>query len=223
MGWFGFGGSASYGVRSAVTNRAWRIAMVLEPATRRQEASKFGQAFCEQFGPAAWMWSRSALARACGVEASTWGAKPGRTVRAAATNAATATAERALIMTVPCHWALAARFVALTDTKRPFRDVFAKLENGFIPPEFCFVANRATKQCRPALETSEAPKWFGRLQNIKMRAFAAARGTRAGLPGRPGRGRRGLCPVSRFIPAHSTPSPTAIRTWSGTPSCCVTG
>src|SRR4030088_262776 len=105
-----------YGVRSAVTSRASRI-VVLVPATRRQEASKFGQAFCEQFGPAAWMSSRSALARACGVEASTWGAKPGRTVRAAATNAATATAERALIMTVPCHWALAARFVALTDTK----------------------------------------------------------------------------------------------------------
>src|SRR5467141_2036633 len=40
---------APYGVRSAVTSRACLI-MVLLPATRRQEASKFGQAFCEQLG-----------------------------------------------------------------------------------------------------------------------------------------------------------------------------
>ncbi len=40
-----------YGVRSAVTSRASRI-MILEPAARRQEASKFGQACCEQFPPA---------------------------------------------------------------------------------------------------------------------------------------------------------------------------
>src|SRR3981189_1126654 len=91
-----------YGVRSAVTSRASRI-MVLVPATCRQEASKFGQAFCEQFGPVVWMSSRSALARACGTLASTCGAKPGRTVSAAATNAAIAIAESALIMTVPCH------------------------------------------------------------------------------------------------------------------------
>src|SRR5664279_6187547 len=94
----------AYGVRSAVTSRASRI-MVLEPATRRQEASKFGQAFCEQFGPRLWMSSRSPFARACGTLASTCGAKPGRTVSAAATNAAIAMAESALIMTVPCHWA----------------------------------------------------------------------------------------------------------------------
>jgi hypothetical protein len=36
--------------------------------------------------------------------ASTWGAKPGRRVRAAAVAAAITTAEKALIMTVPC-WA----------------------------------------------------------------------------------------------------------------------
>src|SRR5258708_18967974 len=151
--------------------------MVLAPATRRQEASKLGQAFCEQFGPTVWISSRSALARACGVEASTCGAKPGRTVSAAATNAATAMAERALIMTVPCHYAFAARFVALTDTKRPFRDVFARSENGFIPPEFCFVADGGTKQCQPAQETHAARKWFRRLRNIKTGAFAAAPGT----------------------------------------------
>src|ERR1700730_13274463 len=95
---------APYGVRSAVTSRASRI-RVLEPATRRQEASKFGQAFCEQLGPTAWISSRSPLARACGTLASTCGAKPGRTASAAATNAAIAKAESDLIMTVPCHWA----------------------------------------------------------------------------------------------------------------------
>ena len=100
--------AAPYGVRSAVTSRASRI-MVLVPATRRQEASKFGQACCEQSRPTGRMSSRSPLARACGTLASTCGAKPGRTVRAAAINAAMAMAESALIMTVPCHWAFAAR------------------------------------------------------------------------------------------------------------------
>src|ERR1700722_3566817 len=94
-----------YGVRSAVTRRASRIEVFLVPATRRQEASKFGQAFCEQPAPTVWISSRSALARACGTLASTCGANPGRTVRAEATSAAMATAERVLIMTVPCHWA----------------------------------------------------------------------------------------------------------------------
>jgi len=39
-----------YGVRSAVTSRACRIE-VLVTAARRQEASKFGQACCEQSRP----------------------------------------------------------------------------------------------------------------------------------------------------------------------------
>src|SRR5882762_10959475 len=72
---------APYGVRSAVTSRACLI-MVLLPATRRQEASKFGQAFCEQFGHAGLMSSRSALASACGTLASTCGANPGKIGRA---------------------------------------------------------------------------------------------------------------------------------------------
>src|ERR1700716_4159434 len=102
MGFTGYGSSAPYGVRSAVTSRACRM-MVLEPATRRHEASKFGQACREQSRPTGWISSRSPLARACGTLASTCGAKPGRTVSAAATNAAIAIAESALIMTVPCH------------------------------------------------------------------------------------------------------------------------
>jgi hypothetical protein len=44
-------------------------------------------------------------------------------------------------MTVPCHQAFAARSLpGLIATQRPFPDVFAKAENGFVPPEFCFVA-----------------------------------------------------------------------------------
>src|SRR5476651_1911353 len=114
--------------------------MVLVPATRRQEASKFGQAFCEQPAPTAWMSSRSPLARACGTLASTCGAKPGRTVSAAATNAAIAMAESALIMTVPCHWAFWPVVRWLMNTQRLFPDVFAKTQNGFFPPKICFVA-----------------------------------------------------------------------------------
>src|SRR5882762_3859466 len=74
-------GGASYGVRSAVTSRASLIT-VLVPATRRQEASKFGQAFWEQLGPTVLMFSRSALASACGTLASTCGANPGKIGRA---------------------------------------------------------------------------------------------------------------------------------------------
>ena len=99
--------------------------VALVPAPRRQEASKLGQACCEQSRPTGRMSSRSALARACGTLASTCGAKPGRTVSAAAINAAMATAERALIMTVPCHWAFGPSFRCRLDNHGRFRDVFA--------------------------------------------------------------------------------------------------
>ncbi len=96
---------APYGVRSALTRRAsWIVS--LEPAERRQVASKFGQACCEQSRPTLWMSSRSDFASASGTLASTCGAKPGRSVRAAATNAAIKIAATALIMTVPCRWGL---------------------------------------------------------------------------------------------------------------------
>src|SRR6266487_2278878 len=85
-----------YGVRSTVTRRA-SFTSDLEPAARRQEASKFGQACCEQSLPTVRISRRSPLASACGTLASTWGAKPGNTVSAAAMNAAAATAEKALI------------------------------------------------------------------------------------------------------------------------------
>jgi hypothetical protein len=50
-------------------------------------------------------------------------------------------AEKALIKTVPCHWALAApSFRWLTDTKRRFPDVFARRKRGFVAAQFCFVA-----------------------------------------------------------------------------------
>jgi hypothetical protein len=38
----------------------------------------------------------------------------------------------------------------LIDIQRRFPDVFAEGENGFVPPEFCFVARRGKKQCRLA-------------------------------------------------------------------------
>jgi hypothetical protein len=36
------------------------------------------------------------------------------------------------------------------DTKRPFPDVFAKAKNGFVQPEFCFVAVGGKKHGRLA-------------------------------------------------------------------------
>ena len=119
--------------------------------TRRQEASKFGQACCEQSLPTVRISSRSPLASACGTLASTWGAKPGNTVSAAAMNAATAIAEKALIMTVPCHgpWR-PRRFVGWTCSQRKFPAVFARSENGFVRAEFCFVVHWRTKHCRSA-------------------------------------------------------------------------
>jgi hypothetical protein len=69
----------------------------------------------------------------------------------AATNAAIAMAENALIMTVPCHGPLRPFvFVRLIDTHRPFPDVFATVKNGFVPAEFCFVAVGGKKHGRPA-------------------------------------------------------------------------
>src|SRR5206468_6662211 len=110
-----------YGVRSAVTRRA-SLTIDLEPTARRQAASKFGQACCEQSLRTVRISRRSPLARACGTRASTWGAKPGNTVSAAAMNAATLIAERALIMTVPLPWAFAARrFVGWTCSQRKFQ------------------------------------------------------------------------------------------------------
>jgi len=44
----------------------------------------------------------------------------------------------------------------LIGTQRPFPDVFAEAENGFIPPQICFVATRGTKHCRLAEETRQA-------------------------------------------------------------------
>jgi hypothetical protein len=51
----------------------------------------------------------------------------------------------------PLSWTFAARrFVRLIDIQRPFRDVFAEAENGFFPPEFCFVAVSGKKHGRLA-------------------------------------------------------------------------
>ncbi len=93
--------------------KASTLTVAFEPALRRHEFSKLGQACSEQSRPTGRISSRSPLAMATGTLASTWGAKPGRTVRAAAMKAAIAIAESALIMEVPCYPAEAhpARFV----------------------------------------------------------------------------------------------------------------
>ena len=119
----------AYGVRSAVTRRASRT-LVLAPAVRRQDASKCGQFCCEQSAPTGRISRRSAFASGRGTLASTDGAKPGRTARAAATHAAIATAEKVLIMTVPCHPALAALVVWSLHTNGPFPEFFAKSAKG---------------------------------------------------------------------------------------------
>src|SRR3981081_3619466 len=112
-------------------------------ALRRQEASKFGQACCEQSRPAGRTSRRSDFASATGTLASTCGAKPGRMVNAAATNAATTMAEIALIMTVPCHlgrfgpiWFVASQCY-LNRVPR-FQDVFAVRAMWFRRPRFLF-------------------------------------------------------------------------------------
>jgi hypothetical protein len=72
------------------------------------------------------------------------------------------------MMTVPCHWALAApSFRWLTDTKRPFPDVFARSENGFMPLEFCFVATAATKHGPVAWEDAGNPELVQGLAKYK--------------------------------------------------------
>src|SRR6187397_2860677 len=44
---------------------------------------------------------------------------------------------------VPLSLGLCGPPLAWLITQRPFPDVFAKAENGFVPPEFCFVAGHA--------------------------------------------------------------------------------
>src|SRR4051812_36810750 len=174
-------GKTPYGVRSAVTNRACRIT-VLVPAARRQEASKFGHAFSEQSRPTCLMSRRSPLASATGTLASTCGANPGRTVSAAAMNAATATAESALIMTVPCHWAVRPRrLVNGLVTKPGFRTSSRKRKMVSLHPGF--VSSPAPgRNSRFAQETLR-PNWLIGRPEIAPRGEHEVRG----LPGRPGR------------------------------------
>jgi len=51
-------------------------------------------------------------------------------------------------------------FVGPTDIGSRFPDVFAKAKNGFIGPEFCFIAGAGTKHGRIVGETREAPERF---------------------------------------------------------------
>src|SRR4051812_35762547 len=147
--WYG----CRYGVRSAVTRRAWRIidgAVDFEPATRRQEGSKFGQACCEQSLPTGRISSRSALARACGTLASTVGAKPGKMVNAVAMSAAKAIAESALIMTVPCHGPFGPSFRRMDVYPPQVSGCLRRRRKWFRPGQVLFRRPGGMKHCRLA-------------------------------------------------------------------------
>src|SRR5260370_5345933 len=101
----------------------------------------------------------------------------------------------------------------LTNQPR-FPAVFAKSENGFVPPEFCFVVHWRTKHCRFAKETPGPRNWFIDRRQIKTLP-AGEPSCPAGPPG----GRwSGLCPVPSFSPAPLTPSPKAISPAPSPPS-----
>jgi len=44
------------------------------------------------------------------------------------------------------------------DSQRPFPDVFAKAQNGFIPPEICFVAEASDETMPAPLEDAATPR-----------------------------------------------------------------
>ena len=192
----------------------------LAPATRRQEASKFGHACCEQSLPTGRISRRSPLARAWGTLASTVGAKPGKMVNAVAMSAAKAIAESALIMTVPCHGPFGPSFrwmdVYPPQVSGRLRRALKMVSSG---PSFVSSPRGGRNIAGSPRETRRPRNWFIGRSEIKSRR---RQGTRHRLPGRPGRVRRVSCPVSRFIPALLTPLPTAIWTWSSTPSPCAT-
>ena len=135
---------SGYGARPAVTSRTCGT-MVSPPATRRHEASKFGQVCCEQSGPSRRMSSRSPLASAWGTEASTCGAKPPREVRPAATNVTAAIADNALIMKLSGKRTHGPGFCRRFRNQRRLRDPFTRREKWFHPARLCFVGPRKTK------------------------------------------------------------------------------
>src|SRR3954447_11364231 len=88
------------------------------------------------------------------------------------------------------------------DSQRPFQPVFAEAEYGFVAPEICFVPHPGTKQSLAC--TGDAPTllWFEKRLKIKGRPLPCQAGT-IGLRGFARRGRGGLCPALRSIPALS--------------------
>ena len=179
------------------------------PAARRQEASKFGQACCEQSLPTVRISSRSLLASACGTLASTWGAKPGRTVSAAAMNAATGDCGKSLDHDGPLSWAFAARrFVGWICYRRRFPAVFAKPENGFVPGRVLFRRPSADETLPCSHRKTRGPRnWFTGRSEIKSRPDGepspACRAARGGVGGIHAPYRA----LSRLIrPRHQRPS-----------------
>jgi hypothetical protein len=157
-------------VRSAVTRRASRTA-TFEPAVRRQEASKCGHACCEQSRPVAWTSRRSALASGRGTLASTCGAKPGKTARAAATQAASAIAERVLIITVPCHQALVAPLSGLLIQTGRFRSFSPRSAKGlkWFHPAIILFRRPIRDETKPVLPRRRAGPPSGSMTDQKYR------------------------------------------------------
>ena len=113
---------------------------VLVPAARRQDASKFGQACCEQSRPT------------CGCRAGRpWRAlrhagfdlrgKAGKNGQGGGDERGKSDCGKSLDHDGPLSWAVAARrFVGGCVTSAAFPDCLRQAENGFVRPEFCFVA-----------------------------------------------------------------------------------
>ena len=167
---FGAEVRCAYGVRSAVTRRASRI-IDLEPAARRQEASKFGQDCCEQSLPTVRISSRSPLASACGTLASTCGAKPGKHGERGGDERSNSDGGKSLDHDGPLSWAFAARrFVGWTCTQRQFPAVFAKRRKWFRPGRsFVSSAIGGRNNAGSPGETLEARNWFSGRSEIKSR------------------------------------------------------
>ena len=197
-----------YGVRSAVTSRASRT-IALGAGRRggrklRNSARPAASSPCRRCGYRAGRpWQA-----ACGTLASTCGAKPGKTVSAAAMNAATAMAERALIMTVPCHgpWRPVVSLDGLV-ASASFRMSSPTSGNGFVRRRVLF-RRQLADETMPARHGRRLEPETGSVAERNKKAGTG--GNQPGLPGRPGRGRGAYAPyraLSRlFRPRHQRPS-----------------
>src|SRR5260370_24805261 len=128
------------------------------------------------------MSSRSPSASACGTLASTCGAKPGRMERAAATNAATAMAETALIIRPPVIGPLRPVVGLVNCYPAPVSGCLREGRKWFRAPGVLFRRRSRTKHGRPALWGAASRQ---AVQDWRAEAGrgAACGATRAGVDG----------------------------------------